>query len=166
MSVVSYIGQKLPSGGGGVYCSFQITVIFINQNKHRSAEMMRKTIDFRSEAGLNRFWSERFPDTGDTSSSGLGFKEGTHSQWDQEGSPEAHHSSGNSWGTASRHIMDHSTLADTWMLFSCIFKMASEILMSMGSSTNLMLKGPLSLPATSNIASANKDSQTAYMLVR
>lgn len=38
--------------------------------------------------------------------------------------------------------------------------------MSMGSSTILMLKGPLSLPATSNIASANRDSQTVEMLGR
>ena len=82
-----------------------------------------------------------------------GVKEDSHLNWDQAGNPEAHH--------RSRRITDHSTLADTCMLFSCMFKMASEILMSMGSSTILMLKGPLSLPATSNMASAKRDSQTA-----
>lgn len=47
-----------------------------------------------------------------------------------------------------------STLADTCMLFSCMVMMASEILMSTGSMTASMLKGPTSLSATSNMASA------------
>lgn len=104
-----------------------------------------KITDLNSEAVLNRRGSEGI----------IGVKEGPHSLWDQEESPEA-----------ELTVEVHGTLADTCMLFSCMIKMASEILPSMGSSTDLMLKGPLSLSATSNIASANRESHTAGMLLR
>lgn len=81
--MVSYIGQRLPRGGGGFdFFSLQITAIFIEQCKrHRAAEMM-KIADLNSEAALNRRGSEGI----------IGVKEGPHSLWDQEESPEAHHS--------------------------------------------------------------------------
>lgn len=104
-----------------------------------------KITDLNSEAVLNRRGSEGI----------IGVKEVPHSLWDQEESPEA-----------ELTVEVHGTLADTCMLFSCMIKMASEILPSMGSSTDLMLKGPLSLSATSNIASANRESHTAGMLLR
>lgn len=46
-----------------------------------------------------------------------------------------------------------NTFADTCMLFSCMFIMASEILTSIGSMTDSMLNGPSSRSATKSIAS-------------
>lgn len=46
-----------------------------------------------------------------------------------------------------------NTFADTCMLFSCMFIMASDILTSIGSMTNSMLNGPSSRSATKSIAS-------------
>lgn len=59
----------------------------------------------------------------------------------------SHHS------TVNKYNWEDSTLADTCMLLSCMVMMASEILMSTGSTTASMLKGPSSLSATSNMAS-------------
>lgn len=55
------------------------------------------------------------------------------------------------------------TLADTCMLLSCMVMMASEILMSTGSITASMLKGPSSLSATSNIASVTTQEDTCQL---
>lgn len=52
----------------------------------------------------------------------------------------------------------HSTFADTCMLFSCMFMMASEILTSIGSMTDSMLNGPSNLSATRSIASVKTQS--------
>lgn len=46
-----------------------------------------------------------------------------------------------------------NTFADTCMLFSCMFIMASDILTSIGSMTDSMLNGPSSRSATKSIAS-------------
>lgn len=54
---------------------------------------------------------------------------------------------------ANKAHSEDSTLADTCTLLLCMVMMASEILMSTGSITASMLKGPSSLAATSNIAS-------------
>lgn len=52
------------------------------------------------------------------------------------------------------------TLADTCMLFSCMFMMASEILTSIGSITDSMLNGPSNLSATKSIASVKRPKQS------
>lgn len=63
----------------------------------------------------------------------------------------------------STFVKRNGTLADTCMLLSCMIMMASEILMSMGSITASMLKGPCSLSATSNIASAKRFTDALHV---
>lgn len=55
-----------------------------------------------------------------------------------------------------------NTFADTWMLFSCMFIIASEILTSMGSMTDSMLNGPSSRSATKSIASVNMQEHNLF----
>lgn len=55
-----------------------------------------------------------------------------------------------------------NTFADTCMLFSCMFIMASEILTSMGSMTDSMLNGPSSRSATKSIASVKIQEHDLY----
>lgn len=59
---------------------------------------------------------------------------------------------------SNRRRDPHSTFADTCMLFSCMFMMASEILTSIGSMTDSMLNGPSNLSATRSIASVKTQS--------
>lgn len=81
MSVVSYIGQRLQSGGRGFYFSFD--------QKGFLTQVLPVGV--------------------------IGVKEGTHSQWDQEGSPEAHHSSGN------RITSRLSRTTVPWLTLACCF---------------------------------------------